>query len=489
MTRPIDWDDVFNASKSGENDVFLRYIYGFFHENIDRSPIGAYLVGNLLAARTDSDRVRYCEDYAKLVLGITDILDASYFREVVLKKEAEEHIAFELQRDHSVHTIHNYLLGWYFFINCSHISTCFGTHFKIRGIDRELHRAGPYAAYPFGELWCFASLLHDVGYIFEGRLEPVKSLACWDKYVEAGVRKVEQYFNSQFWREAGIRAVDKDVIARITGVQDRPVRLDDADSTMAFLRDLGQVDTIRRIVGDSIWPCELAFDYRDAFGMWAGNYKTFGFDSMAARVEGLEKALESLAEKGIPGNGVRVLDHGICGGLVLLKLSTIWYRLYCALKSYMDGRAGSDADMKVCHDVLERMLSGPPYNPAHYWRSIVWATAAVAVHNVQQFPGYPGWTGKLSLQDDPLAYLGILVDILQDWDRHGVDRLGAIQGSRRCLNSTDVQIGVGGDGRIQMLYGCRRGDSVTGRYERMVDDLDRALEGWNSLVEVSFRHV
>jgi hypothetical protein len=53
------------------------------------------------------------------------------------------------------------------------------------------------------------------------------------------------------------------------------------------------------------------------------------------------------------------------------------------------------------------------------WRAILRGTAATAIHNIQQLEGPFYEAGKnygpLTLEEDPLAYPGILVDILEEW--------------------------------------------------------------------------
>ena len=75
------------------------------------------------------------------------------------------------------------------------------------------------------------------------------------------------------------------------------------------------------------WACKLP-DRADAFEVWEKHYKEFKQPSMAKRITGLKIAFESCALNGLPGKAtpVRVLDHGVCGALLLLKHATFWLR-------------------------------------------------------------------------------------------------------------------------------------------------------------------
>jgi hypothetical protein len=263
----------------------------------------------------------------------------------------------------------------------------------------------------------------------------------------------------------------------------------DAGRIIQFLRDLGPLrflESALRSEADAEGLTNLPKLSSDSFRVWASNYRAFGQIHMAERMEGLEEALYSLAQEGIPGTSIHVLDHGICGGLLLLKYSTYWFRFFFALQQATPLSGTPEAELQ--NSMRSQLKGKHPYHAIHWWRSIVWATAAVALHNVQQSTSFPGWKGKLSLTEDPLAYLGILVDILQDWDRHSMRRIPAIESDRRIINSNDVTIGKNPDGRISIRYGCRD-QSAAERQRKTENDLDAALADWNRIVEFSFHSI
>jgi hypothetical protein len=502
MTTPLDWNALLRPIKAKPkikrppNTITFTVIdfskailpfgiaYSWFHKSMDGSARAARLMDDILVSRGDQDRLHFAEEYAGAVLAITDLADAMWFRRGVMRKETLPSTRYPRQRDHTIHTLHNYLLGWYFFINSATVNQQFRAAFAARGLriddDSTILR--------FGELWCFVSLLHDIGYLFEGEI-PNESMALVDQGIREGIDWVSEYFQEIFWAEWKLRGADeRETARRLTQFAVEPTIQGSAGRIIQFLRDIGPLEqleaALKTAMGQDLQG--IATLPRDAFRVWATNYRTYGQPQMAERIDGLEEALYSLVEKGMPETAIRILDHGICGALLLLKYSTYWFRFFFALQQARPRPGSAEAEM---HGRLQSQLEGqPPYRAAHWWRSVVWATGAVALHNVQQCPNIPGWKGKLELSDDPLAYLGILVDILQEWDRHSAKRIPAVESNDRIINSADVSIGRNASGKVCIRYGCRD-DNAVKRDRKMRRDLSAALIDWDKLVEISFESI
>ncbi len=494
MTKPIDWDALIGPKPTqkapGAPNVItvvdlrngaipMEIAYGRFHDRIDSSASGARLVENILDVRGDQDRLVFAEQYAEHVLDITDMKDAMWFRRGVMLKENIPSTRYPRQRDHTIHTLHNYFLGWYLFINSPKVAKEFRKALLVRGIVSKTDKS---IIFKFGELWCFASLLHDIGYLFEGEI-PKQKMALVDQGIREGMDWVSEYFHELFWKEWNLRGVDERRNARALFEFDGEPTLDGgAGRIIHFLRDLGTLENVQAaIVSETGDTGNLPKLSPDAFRVWELNYRSFGQPQMAERIKGLEEALYSVSEDGIPGSAVRVLDHGICGGLLLLKFSTYWFRAFFALKKATPSPGSVEAELQ---DRMKSQVGWPSYRAAHWWRSVVWATAAVALHNVQQSPNFPGWKEKLELSEDPLAYLGVLVDVLQEWDRHSTRKVTAVESDERMINSNDVRIGHSADGKIYIQYGCRDGKAAE-RQQKITAQLDMALADWDQIVEIS----
>jgi hypothetical protein len=383
--------------------------------------------------------------------------------------------------------MHNYLLGWYFFAACPAIRLQLIEALKARRLIPASATSGYNGEIinRFGETWIFASLLHDIGYLFEGEV-PSGSMTLLDEGIREGARWASEYFEEVFWEEVGTRNVnERSALERLTGMVPAVLREGGAGTVAQFLRDLGPLEVLERQL-EAEEPGSVSHVLplgADAFELWAKNYRAFGQDGMAQRIELLERALYDLIERGMAKYGTRIFDHGICGGLLLLKGSTYWFRFKFALDEAHPETGSTEAELK------DRVLQifRAKLHAEHWWKKVVWATAAVAIHNVQQLRYRDEWglKPKLKLTEDPLAYLGILVDILQEWDRHSTRRIQKIGIGPRRINSGDVSIGPTDSGRIAIRYGCRDNDWQK-RWDKMNEDLDDALEGWRDLVEISF---
>jgi hypothetical protein len=84
------------------------------------------------------------------------------------------------------------------------------------------------------------------------------------------------------------------------------------------------------------------------------------------------------------------------------------------------------------------------------------------------------YPGKLTLAEDALAYLGVLVDCLQEWDRYSVGRRSILGGSLP-LQGVEVRLGVDA-GKVVVNFGSDR------RAEKVGSALSDALLGWEQLV-------
>ena len=116
----------------------------------------------------------------------------------------------------------------------------------------------------------------------------------------------------------------------------------------------------------------------------------------------------------------------------------------------------------------------------YWWLIVVWATAATAIHNMQQEPRpWPGCeidTGKLKIYEDPLAYLGILVDILEEWDRYSVMRRTFFT-DYSPVQSKDIILTANND-KIEIKY-----DNIE-RGEKVIKSLDTALHSWRKIIKI-----
>lgn len=439
-------------------------------------------------ATMDDVRLHWADEYSQLILRHRDLDDASHFRHAVMRREIVSDITYEQQRDHSAHTLYNYLLGWCFFESIPAVREAFTTQLRRRsGADSD--PAPERLARAFANVWVWASLLHDVGYLFEGGIVAL-SPAIQDDRVRRGVEVTRDFFDHRFWMEIRFPSRARRRLL-LEGISLTTPQFEGSSlgAVADSLRSLPRLDQLRRFVSDALQsrkhqvPPQLEQEGglpHDTFDLWATHYEAYGEPAMAARIRTLADLFDLLVWRGIPHVGVRVLDHGVCSGLLLLQYSTFYYALFAALGRDRPREHDRLAVWSAFHD-----RGGFRYEPAWWWTLHVWGTAAAAVHNLVQVSGK--WAGAsarvepLRLAEDPIAYLGVMVDIIEEWDRYSVRR-----GSRLLVPSSSYAklplqgVDVSLEYAEQKLILGVPADRMSG----IEKDLDLALEGWREILAI-----
>jgi hypothetical protein len=153
-----------------------------------------------LTANMDEIRLFHAENYAVALLRRADHDDVMHFRRGVLRREMSKDMDYDRQRDHAAHTLYNYLLGWYLTCQSGVLSSALRTHF----VRRMMPPSGVYRDWEFIHdffgLWSFASLLHDIGYLFEGGLLSMDTAAAATK-ASRGAEYAAEFFQCIFWEQ------------------------------------------------------------------------------------------------------------------------------------------------------------------------------------------------------------------------------------------------------------------------------------------------
>jgi hypothetical protein len=206
------------------------------------------------------------------------------------------------------------------------------------------------------------------------------------------------------------------------------------------------------------------------FDIWIDHYEQFGMNKMAERISSIRNIFNGLIDKGLPGTTICLLDHGVSGALLQLSASTYYYRL----------RAAAETCSPPLLNQTKRIKAAGPWSPAFWWTAIVWGTGAVAVHNIQQLDSAnkldASWPGALSLDEDPLAYLGVIVDVIQEWDRYSVFK----KLDREPIQGTEVRLGHNLD-KVIIEFG-EPNSKV--RADKLKKNLSAALTDWGKFVDV-----
>ena len=137
-----DHKDVDEGYKDGDeykkdNFNFTKRVWRFKSKPCDfidgKTEIKVYIQEDLFdffGAVLDEVRLKKANDFAEYALYISDNEDLAYFRNTVAKREITADIDYDRQRDHAVHTLYNYLLGWYIFEYSEKLRDAFRSHFE-----------------------------------------------------------------------------------------------------------------------------------------------------------------------------------------------------------------------------------------------------------------------------------------------------------------------------------------------------------------------
>lgn len=448
-------------------------------------------------ATLDEVRLHYAERFTRSILERFDLDDAMHFHEAVLSRELTGSMTYEKQRDHAAHTLNNYLLGWFFFSHCKKlrdaVGTAIGKRRKWEG-EQSLHTR-------FGNVWVWASLLHDVGYLLEGNVQRV-SPEVQHASIVAGARVIQDYFDHRFWFEVSGGSLDlRDELCAKNPAQDLVPRIDGSSiaSVATSLSRIPVTKELQEAVAQALRADDKSLPeplHSDAFRLWHQHFAMYDTKeadattqmTMANRVDSVRRWFEGVLWDGYPAEGFRILDHGVCSGLILLQFSTFYFSV---LEKARQNKA-SPWSRKWFEDEQDRANVKPRF----WWDSVVWGTGAAAVHNIVQVAlkyqddapaadvqthRYPEMK-KLALDEDPIAYLGLLVDLLQEWDRYSVRRGTYVLSRGRPstklpLQSCEVEMGEEAD-RVVLDVGS---EDIA---KRIIKDLTLCLTNWEELVEI-----
>jgi hypothetical protein len=215
-------------------------LYFEFHLDV---PENDNSLEKFLNATLDEVRLYHADRYANLVLKLSDLEDGRHFRQGVLRREASRDIEYQKQRDHAAHTLHNYLLGWYMYEYSPSVRVNLEKAIKARFPWKDNSVA------VFGNTWPYVSLLHDIGYLFEGGLE-ILSTEPNSERVRRGGEIVQEYFRHRFWAETPFAAAKERARAReLIKIEEPDLSPFTITAVADSLRALGNLETL--------WDCAL----------------------------------------------------------------------------------------------------------------------------------------------------------------------------------------------------------------------------------------
>ena len=531
-----DWKNHWKSKRLSSVAVIQEDLYEFFE------------------AELDEVRLKKANSFATYALYISDNRNLAYFRDAVAKREYTADIEFTRQRDHAVHTLYNYILGWYIFEH-SDLWWTFKDHFKhkleinldISSNEKNFYELNKFCTIgdefedyiglvnEFGDVWPIASLLHDIGYILEGNLSSASS-EVENERVSNGSKIIHDYFNHWFWRDIAIDFRAAKNIANSLGVMMPDFRHSRSLASLGdHLCDIGSCENIRKklktalvtsisnpdplVIPPEIIPYRSIQEKyglnREAFSLWEEHYKFFKCTKMGDILKIVHTVYKSAMWTG-SDQGIRSLNHGVCSGLITLQALTFFHELFWGFYRFKWKLFAKKQNIyPSCNRVSKEMLEvfrknitedyvpGPiiirgGLQPDSWFKKVLWATASSAIHDVIQLEDYEvnctkyhpdGTHLKIGHKDDPLAFLGVLVDILQEWDRYTVSGESAFS-SATLLQSHEVVLPDTDNDKTKpiVLYYPERVDIIDFPKKDFPKDikkvLERCLSKWSLIVKV-----
>lgn len=407
-------------------------------------------VDNFFAARTDVRRLDSAELVASEILKINDLADLGHIREIVSEQELRRKIKHVKQKDHGAHTVYLYLLGVWIFDNVPQMKAAFRNKTNLEG-------EGDCAA-RFLFQWVFASLLHDVGYVFYDLSSETKSdrnkidlMYAWEwcrrQAQSANANEADQRLLEQIHAEM---VKSYSILAKpLTG----DLRQNDFLEVISRLEIVPWLDQITQEIKTDLFRL-LCGEKR---GAWLRRY-----------------AMEVAAHGYNGDESGACVDHAVASAFLLLRYSSYWY---CLMKKVSEKDTYAHA----------RLAGGYNYDVANFEEKIIPACRSVALHNLQpQIASAKKLINEISLRRDPISFLAIFCDELQRWDRFpaGDELLSEYREyARTAPEASDVAISADGFGQDTRIV--FRLDLPEEKVEQIRRTLDARLRGWRSFALVN----
>lgn len=462
---------------------------------------------DFLFASMDETRMIAQKRFSKSVLKKTGMDDWEYFRDSIVKREVTNVISYDKQRDHASHTVYNYLIGKYIYKKSEIVKKTFSEHFIYRRMDNS-----PSS---FESIWPFASLLHDIGYIFEGSISKSEVIN-QNELIDLGSNILNSYFETIFWNECGIDSINEiNTLKKLSNLLDINIDSSSIYTISNSLRNLTCINSIieitnRNFINKHIPAINTNLSI-DSFDIWLENLKylsknwnignpelpilnSYGnpFPKMINLMQALRNYYSDLLINGNKKINTRNIDHGVASGFILLKCSTLYFQILNSILLYsLPNNVGANRFLeKLKRDEQE---NGFRSEPTWWWNGIIWASLSAAYHNFPLMRKY--WPTeyldkndencKLKLEDDPLTYLGLLVDIIQEWDRYSTS-FESFTLDELPLQGKDMQLGTeqieNNNKRIVIKYPATFNIE---KIKEIKEKLDINLIDWNKIIRIS----
>jgi hypothetical protein len=319
------------------------------------------LIKEFLSATTDSVRLVLASRASRQILNHYQMGELEQLRATVQASELLRAIPYPRQTDHSAHTLYLFLLGIYLFFACEPLRKEIASFLDEKDETEELLDR-------FLFQWVFVSLLHDIGYIFQGRSG-------------SEIRAVDRMFRASTITDLisdASPSIKRAVRKSVTTLELKPFEpIQNPEDMLSVLRQMpwGSVGGSANDIFESF------YNYRQSKEEITSSF--------------LENYAYQVASSGYDGFSDGTVDHAVASGLFLFRYSTFWYWL--AKENGFEPPSFDD------------------YKKGYSEEDVASACFAAAAHNI--IGVHARECGPLKFETNPIMYLGILCDELQKWDR------------------------------------------------------------------------
>jgi len=373
-------------NKKNLYDKFLLFLNSFFE------------------ARTDIRRIIYAQKVAEILLETRDMKELTQVRKIVADLEMSHIIEYKSHRDHTAHTLYLFLLGVWLYDTIPLIRESYTSKLETQF---KTEYSEWYVAHIFLLQWYYASLLHDIGYIFSelnsNTIEYRRKIDnLFDfKWLESEVLSEFEDKEKKWMRDILFKAYQKFKKQYWNKI---PYKTYQSNNPIEIIERIGYMPWIYEI--------SLHKGYKNDI------YVLFNSNNREANE--LKSFAYKVAKSGYDKKGKGIVDHAIASGLLLLQYSTYWFWIIHAIK-HMEFKA---------FKMLTRSFSTSNID------IIIDACRDTAYHNIQ----LKNTDKKFNLEEDPLLFLEILCDELSIWERFSASKKNLLDSwqENTFLESTDI---------------------------------------------------
>jgi hypothetical protein len=420
-------------------------------------------VARFFETRTDISRLGVAEKVAESILSIHGVDELAALRSIVAKQELMRHIKYERQIDHTAHTVYLYLLGVWFYDNVPAVRVAIDNQLSTTGTGTRTSSSPSAETKPIDDfllVWSYASLLHDIGYVFydlgpetQPDRKKVDSIFLWH-WLERQFPKASPAASTM------LKAIHTGFLKRYRKSMPPATATYAANAYEQVLNRLAAIP----------WVGDLTQSWVDLNG-----FQVLAPNEATRTRTKLQIFALNVARSGYDGAGLgRCVDHAVASGLLLLQYASYWYWLMLQVE-----RAGKP-------DIAKEIFEGLDYKVTNLVHHIALACRACAYHNVR--PGVVGADSILNefrLDKSPLLFLSVLCDELQRWDRFaaGAGHLEHWQEyTQFSLESSHIDLRAqGGNAGATAEF---RITSPVFKIAQLIQDLDTRLIDWRDVVDV-----